>query len=398
MNSKFLLMLALLSSTNSIAGTVAPSPREAINISSDAIPDGSAGIIVNAGCYGTNNRGTTNPLSPSSRIVLYLSNVKESLLVDFPSSIIAMGGAGSPGECGVTKINDNTVITPAGNYTMSQILASAGSGGGLIVSALSAENLKTKNGRTSIACSQFPINYAADFAIDNVTSYYAIQVFNTTVNPQSFYGYNGQMDRGTKISIKASTVSSGYNAESKFLSIQADFPGQDGFCGGYHSPLMLFFEEAFPLFSGRSTLLKGEKNPTTWVEPNHEGYFLVHLKSPDAAITADRLFGDSGEIKNGFEALKKIDSNRDSVINKKDKEFKNLYLWKDLNGDSKNDKGEIQSLSAMKVESIDLKYNDGYHLDKGAAVFKGRTTFKFKDAEKKEKEGQIFDIFFSDKK
>ena len=51
----------------------------------------------------------------------------------------------------------------------------------------------------------------------------------------------------------------------------------------------------------------------------------------------------------------------------------------------------------MKVESIDLKYNDGYHLDKGSAVFKGRTTFKFKGEDEKTNEGQIFDIFFSDK-
>lgn len=398
MNTKLLLSLALVFSTNSFAGTVAPSPRGAVNVSSDAIPDGSAGIIVNAGCYGTNNRGTTNPLSPSSRVVIYLNNTKETLLVDFPSSIIAAKGAETPAECGVTKLSNDSVVTESGTHTMETILATAGSGGELIVSALSAANLKSRNGRKDIECSTFPINYAADFALDDISNYYAIQVFNTAVNPQSFYGYNGQMDRGTKISIKTSTFSSGYKAESKFLSIQAAFPGQDGFCGGYHSPLMLFFQEAFPLFSGKSTLLKGKDNPTTWVEPNHEGYFLVHLKNAAAEITADRLFGDSGEIKNGFDALIKLDSNKDLVINKKDKEFKNLYLWKDINGDSKNDKGEIQSLTAMKVESIDLKYNDGYQLDKGAAVFKGRTTFKFKTNEKKDQEGQIFDIFFSNAK
>ena len=259
------------------------------------------------------------------------------------------------------------------------------------------ENLKAKNGRSSIACKSFPINYSADFSIDNITNYYAIQVFPNAVSPASFYGFNGQMDRGTKVSIKTSTVSSGFKAESKFLSVQADFPGQDGFCGGYHSPLMVFFKEAVPEFSGKSTLLKGKEKPTSWVEANHEGYFLVHLKSANAEITADRLFGDGGKFKNGFEALQELDSNHDNVLDKKDKEFKNLFLWKDANGNSKNDKGEIKSLSVMKVESIDLKYNDGYHLDKGSAVFKGRTTFKYKGDDEKINEGQIFDIFFSDK-
>jgi hypothetical protein len=410
-----LVLLASFLQITAYAGTVAPSPHETISVSADSIPDATSGILVNASCYGTNNRGTINPLSPSSRVIIYLSNGSEQILLDFPSSMVAPGGVSTPQSCGVTRISNNTLKSSGGNFPLTQLIATASSGnldwgqvaskigssgsGADIVTAFSTSNLETNNGRRSITCNKFPISFSSDLAIENINTAYAIQVFNTAVTAQSFYGFNGLMDQGAKITIKVnSTTATEYGSAAKFLSVTGAFPGQDGFCGGYHSPLMFFFKESYPVFSGNSTLLKGKELPTSWVEANHEGYFLVHLKKADEEVTVKKLFGDNDKDKNGFEVLKKLDSNKDGVLNKKDKEFKNLYLWKDANGNSVNDKGETVKLSDMKVESIDLNYNDGYHLDKGSAVFKGRSSFKFIGDDKKPHDGEIFDIFFSNKK
>ena len=409
-----LILLASFLQITAYAGTVAPSPHETISVSADAIPDAATGILVNASCYGINNRGTINPLSPASRVFIYLTNGSEQLLLDFPSSMVTPGGAGAAQNCGVTKTTNNTLKYSSGTYSLANLIATA-SGGNLdwgqaankigsmgagadIVSAFSIDNLDKNNGRSSISCNNFPINFAASYSIENITASYAIQVFSTAVTAQSYYGYNGVMDQGAKITLKVNTTTSDYQSNTKFLSVTAAFPGQDGFCGGYHSPLMFFFKESYPVFTGSSTMLKGKDIPTSWVEANHEGYFLVHLKKANEEITVKKLFGDNDKDKNGFEVLKKLDSNKDGVLNKKDKEFKNLYLWKDANANSVNDKGETVKISDLKVESIDLNYNDGYHLDKGAAVFKGRSTFKFTGDDKKSHDGEIFDIFFSNKK
>lgn len=410
----FILLFASLVQATSFAGTVAPSPHETSSVSSDAIPDATSGILVNAACYGTNNRGTINPLSPASRIVIYLTNTSEQLLIDFPSSMVTPSGAGAAQSCGITKITNNTVKYSGGNYSLTNLIATTSNGGldwgsvaskihsmgngADLVAALSTDNLDKNNGRTAISCSTFPINFPASIGIENITATYAIQVFNTAVSAQSFYGYNGIMDQGAKISYSVNTLTGDYQSTSKFLNVYASFPGQDGFCGGYHSPLMFFFNQSVPLFTGSSTLLKGKELPTTWVESNHEGYFLVHLKKANDEIKVNNLFGDNNKDKNGFEVLKKLDSNHDGVLNKKDKEFKNLYLWKDANGNSVNDKGESVKLSDLKVESIDLKYDEGYHLDKGAAVFKGHSTFKYIGDDKKSHDGEIYDIFFANKK
>lgn len=59
--------------------------------------------------------------------------------------------------------------------------------------------------------------------------------------------------------------------------------------------------------------------------------------------------------KNGFESLKEFDSNNDGIIDEKDKEFTNLLLWQDKNGNAITDNGELIKLSD-KVSSIDLNY------------------------------------------
>lgn len=69
------------------------------------------------------------------------------------------------------------------------------------------------------------------------------------------------------------------------------------------------------------------------------------------------LFGDQRGAANGFEELRKLDSNRDGVIDKNDKDFAKLLLFKD-NGNGKTEEGELISLAEGGVKSIDLGYRN----------------------------------------
>lgn len=385
------LLLSLFLNLQVHAGTISPSPRQNIMLSKNAVPDAGVGVIIDAGCYGTNNRGTTNPLSPASRIYIHIKKSNtEGFLIDIPSAIVTPGGAGGK-TCGITKLVNDSVSVLGVQTTMTSLKMNPGLDGVDLVEGLKISNLAN---RVSINCIKFPISFGMDLNLDESATYSTIQVFPTPISPQAYYGYNGMMDRGSKLTVKQSVHSGGYSDTNKFLHISAAFPGQDGFCGGYHSPLMFFFDEIYPEFTGSTSLIKGENKLTSWVEKNHAGYFLVQLNSVSETITIDNLFGDNDEFKNGFEALAKLDKNKDMKINKKDKAFGNLYLWKDLNGNGKNDKGEIKTLSNYKISDIDLNVNNEYRLERNQSVFNGRSIFNYIDGAGKKQSGQIFDVFF----
>jgi len=82
------------------------------------------------------------------------------------------------------------------------------------------------------------------------------------------------------------------------------------------------------------------------------------------------------------------------VIDRKDKEFKNLVLWNDKNGDGKSDKEEIMKLS-KKVIKISLDYKKGILQPIGSyAEARERAKFWYKE-NGKIKTGEIIDIWLA---
>jgi len=69
------------------------------------------------------------------------------------------------------------------------------------------------------------------------------------------------------------------------------------------------------------------------------------------------LFGDQNGAANGFEELRKLDSNGDGRINRLDDRFSELLLWKD-DGDGETEDGELTSLDAAGIEEISLAYRN----------------------------------------
>ena len=176
----------------------------------------------------------------------------------------------------------------------------------------------------------------------------------------------------------------------------------DGGGGDGAEPLMVFFDNKRPEFTGLSTFpfpLVKEEDYVTWPEQNSPGYFVTLDQNKDGKITeAYELFGDTGLGKaryaNGFESLKVFDSNKDKKINKKDKVFSRLVLWKDLNGNGIGEKEEQIPLS-QKIESISLNYKEIVVMFEDKARALQESTFVFVDVEGKKKEGYAADLWFN---
>lgn len=201
--------------------------------------------------------------------------------------------------------------------------------------------------------------------------------------------------------IRAVRETEGFDEANAYQSFttQVKFPGMQGFCGGYYSPLMLFFDNNLPKFTGVSAFpLYGmpEGTAVNWPERGAPGYFLVHLKKGEKKVTSyKQLFGQTDEYDNGFLALKVHDKNGDGKIDKKDPVFSSLYLWNDENGDGHSDEHELIPITKMGVKSIDLKYTtrDVTNFDSRARVReKGSFTFE-KDG--KNVKGAVWDVWFS---
>lgn len=402
-----MMLLSFAAQESAMAETVLPYQRSGLTTSRDSVLAGTAGVVVNGRCYGTNNRGTSNPISPSSQIYLVVdvldasgNPTANSAIFDFPSMMTKPEGITTGDHCGITSLPSGQINLGGSSVSINDAIANAGGDQSVFLQAFNVDTLKNNNSRQTVSCSIFPMSMPrpSNIDLDAKLRIRPVQGFTYATISREFYGYNGLMDRGTKVDIKQNSQKGGYGSNTKFLQITAAFPGQDGFCGGYHSPLMFFFSDKLPKFEGKSVLLKGNKNPTSWVEKNHEGYFLVRLGKAADKIKPEALFGNDETHRDGFLKLQTLDSNGDKVLDKNDAAFGELYLWKDANANSKNDKGEIKKLSDFKVESINLNYNDTYKLERNKSILKGRSTFSYLDSEGRAKEGEIFDVFFEDMK
>lgn len=209
-----------------------------------------------------------------------------------------------------------------------------------------------------------------------------------------------QDNSGTDRDIADIVESAGFDQANgnRSFTMVVKHPGAQGFCGGFYSPLMLFFDGKLPKFNGVSLFpLYGMKpgQRVNWPEKYAPGHFLVHLKGQKVISSADQLFGQNDKFANGFDALTVHDKNKDGVIDSKDKIFKELKLWSDKNGNGLSDKGELKSLSSKGVTSINLNYNvrnPSKFADRARA--REKSVFSFKEKGKSAK-GQIFDVWLA---
>ena len=58
-----------------------------------------------------------------------------------------------------------------------------------------------------------------------------------------------------------------------------------------------------------------------------------------------------------------FDSNNDGVVNAQDERFGELLIWQDINEDGITNQGELMTLEASAIASIDTGYKDVFSLD-----------------------------------
>ncbi|WP_347358969.1 EF-hand domain-containing protein [Bdellovibrio sp.] len=339
---------------------------QGVVLSGQATRASSDGVTINVAntCFGTNLRHVSNPISPASDIEMQITmNIKGAMktyTVVYPSDVVMRAG-----DSNVVVIKSDTVkASYAGNNVR-------------IVLPINFNTTVDEQG-----------NISDDFE----AKLEAIK-FNQTFAPgralQQYMGYNGPL---------SATVYTSGSKDGRQYSISAFFPGENGYCGGYFSPLMVFFDDKLPQFSASVDFPLNPTGKTMWPEAGAPGAFIAVDRNGDGLITTeDELFGNQGDkYKNGFEALREFDSNKDDVIDKKDKDFAKLLLWFDKNGDGKVQKGDLVPLKS-RIESVSLKYDAsavGSVADR--AEIREKSTFVFKEKGKK-KEGRVIDMWFSPK-
>lgn len=339
-------------------------------------------------CFPTNLRGVTNPLAPNSTIAatikLKIGSREYTLQAIYPGLLVTQQGLTG----GSTQANPTVSSIPAGAT-------------GAIY------------GNTVIINTPFPSTVSIDSTgvitdSDKGDVYLESANFYETVldcsNQGPVYGSLGWSSQlptyacgefmGKTGDVTATVGGLSVSSDKSNIELNVSFPGQTGFCGGYWSPLMVFFDDARPKFTNISEFPLNPFGKTYWPEKNAPGYFVAIDRDGSGKIDKkNELFGDNGSVKNGFEVLKEFDSNHDGVIDSRDRDFDKLVLWQDKNGDGISQPEEIVKLSS-KVQKISLNYKNDKIIPLGTfAEARQYSTFWYKNAKGKVKKGSIVDVW-----
>ena len=132
----------------------------------------------------------------------------------------------------------------------------------------------------------------------------------------------------------------------------------------------------------------GIMDNTAWVKGNTA--MLVYDKNGNNQIdNGSELFGDQNGAKDGFKELAKYDSNSDGKIDSKDSIYKNLKLYRDLNGDGKMSANEFNTLQEMGIKTLNLECDEADDDVNGNSIVL-RGSFEREDGTKGEMADAIF--------
>ena len=101
---------------------------------------------------------------------------------------------------------------------------------------------------------------------------------------------------------------------------------------------------------------KGQAATTAFVTGG-DAFLAIDRNGNGIIDSGKELFGDQNGARNGYEELAKLDSNLDGVINKLDKDFAKLVLFKD-NGNGRTDPGELVSLTQAGIVELSLNHQN----------------------------------------
>lgn len=328
-----------------------------------------------ASCFGTNLRGVANPIAPNSTVIMsgkiaLDSGAEQDFNIRFPASAV-LGTDAAANQTGTLS-----------GFTLPSGARAAYSG-----------NTVTLNIPSTVTNTIDPVTAQVNVAQQrfNVRNITFSQEAGTQTNGEycsvgscAYYAYTGVLS--------SSAININQSSDGKTFDIETSFPGQEGYCGGYHSPLMVFLDKEIPKFDNVVEFNMGANQRTYWPEKNHAGYFLALPNKQGKVLSSQELFGESGEYKNGFAKLAIHDLNKDGIINSEDPIFKKLVLWKDKSGKGVYSKKDTVPLASM-LKSINLKYDNQVHSVAEKVEFREKSTIVLKNP-KKYPHAYIVDVWF----
>lgn len=330
-----------------------------------------------ASCFGTNLRGVANPIAPNSTVImsgkiLIDNGTEQNFSVRFPASAV-LGG--------------NSAAAQANN-TLSGFTLPAGSRAGysgntvtLNIPSPVVNSVDPVTAKITVAQQRFKVSSVSFSQEAGPANNHGQHCFGSSC---SYYAYTGNLS--------SSAINVNQSSDGKTYDIETSFPGQEGYCGGFHSPLMVFLDKKIPKFENAVEFDMGLNKRTYWPEKNHAGYFLA-LPDKNGKVTShNELFGESGDYKNGFEKLAVHDVNKDGVIDSKDPVFKKLVLWKDKSGRAAYSKKDSVPLASL-IKSINLKFQSQVEAVAEKVEFREKSTIVLKEP-KKYPDAYIVDVWF----
>lgn len=362
---------------------------------------GQSGTIVRIqnSCFGTNLRNVGNPLAPDAIITasfdIKIGDTPLKLSVRYPSSVATPKGV--PNSVNANINPSNITVTDKDGKPISG--ATAGIHGNVI-----QVNLPTEARATVAPTGDVKTQYLGKASVQKYTFHQ--EVVSCSKSAPDIYkslgyaGYTPVYDCGKYLGktgpVKANVKGVNVSSDGSSVEFEVAFPGQSGYCGGYYSPLMVFFDERRPEFTQITEFPLNPIGRTHWPEAGHPGYLLAIDVDGDGVISSgEELFGDrDGEKKNGFEALRELDSNGDGVISAKDRDFHRLVLWQDKNGDGVSQKEELIPIKEKGITSISLKYKRVLRPLGRNAEERETAEFTYKVGNKVRK-GEVVDIWFA---
>ncbi len=114
----------------------------------------------------------------------------------------------------------------------------------------------------------------------------------------------------------------------------------------------------------------GDKFPVLMEWPGPEDGILCRPNS-DGSIDGTNLFGTATGHKDGFEALRVLDKNKDGRLT--GSELDGLAIWMDKNSDARPQAGEVQSLQDLGITELSLSHKNYV----GAFVRNGKSQLMF---------------------
>jgi hypothetical protein len=156
------------------------------------------------------------------------------------------------------------------------------------------------------------------------------------------------------------TSASGSAAVQLQFSFSASFEMQTEVAVQQSDPIILDLDgDGFELThhskGARFDILGNGSQQNTAFVTGGDAFLALDRNGNGSIDSGAELFGDQRGAANGYEELRKLDDNRDGVIDAKDAAYDSLLLFKD-DGDGKTEDGELITLREAGIAEISIQY------------------------------------------